>query len=314
MRIPVSITTDERTTEVKALVDSGAGGIFIDFSFATRLRLPFDKIPKPIQVYNVDGTLNTKGMITHTTTLSLGIGGTIVETKFFVTGLGKEKIILGLPWLQDNNPEINWSTGSLSLADNTFNQEHLDAPISYLSHSVSKSQINALIRNDPDEITWIRAKTTSSQTLVKTDNKEILISDVIPSYLSDFYDVFEKKAAERFPTSQIFDHEIRLKPTFVPSNCKVYPLSPIEQIELDKFLDENLRKGYIRCSESPMASPFFFVGKKGGALQPCQDYRKLNEGTIKNAYPLPLIPELIDKLRDAHIFTKIDLRQGYNNV
>src|SRR5277367_5108653 len=63
-----------------------------------------------------------------------------------------------------------------------------------------------------------------------------------------------------------------------------------------------------------MASPFFFVDKKAGKLHPCQDYRKLNEGTIRNAYPLPLISTQIDQLRGARYFTKLDLRSGYNNV
>ena len=76
-------------------------------------------------------------------------------------------------------------------------------------------------------------------------------------------------------------------------------LTPQEQIELDKFLKENLEKGYIRPSQSPMASPFFFVDKKDGKLRPCQDYRYLNKHTVKNAYPLPLITELLDKLKGA---------------
>ncbi|THH18610.1 hypothetical protein EUX98_g8928 [Antrodiella citrinella] len=63
-----------------------------------------------------------------------------------------------------------------------------------------------------------------------------------------------------------------------------------------------------------MASPFFFVSKKDGTLRPCQDYRYLNEGTVKNAYPLPLIGELVDRLKGATIFSKFDLRSGYNNV
>jgi hypothetical protein len=63
-----------------------------------------------------------------------------------------------------------------------------------------------------------------------------------------------------------------------------------------------------------MASPFFFVSKKSGDLRPCQDYRQLNKGTIKNSYPLPLISELMDKLKGAKYFTKLDVRWGYNNV
>jgi hypothetical protein len=85
-------------------------------------------------------------------------------------------------------------------------------------------------------------------------------------------------------------------------------------MELDKFLKDNSDKGYIRPSQSPMATPFFFVKKKDGKLRPCQDYRYLNDWTIKNAYPLPLISELTDKIKDAKYFTKLDVRWGYNNI
>ena len=64
----------------------------------------------------------------------------------------------------------------------------------------------------------------------------------------------------------------------------------------------------------PQASPFFFVKKKDGGLCPCQDYQYLNEHTTRDAYPLPLISDLIDKLKDAKLFTKFDVRWGYNNV
>src|SRR5271163_3875397 len=95
-----------------------------------------------------------------------------------------------------------------------------------------------------------------------------------------------------------------MKDDFEPKSFKMYNLTPEEQIELDKFLKENLEKGYIRLSESPMASPFFFVKKKDAKqLRPCQDYRYLNEWTRKNAYPLPLISEIMDKLKDAKYFT-----------
>ena len=63
-----------------------------------------------------------------------------------------------------------------------------------------------------------------------------------------------------------------------------------------------------------MASPFFFVKKKDGKLRPCQDYQYLNEWTIKNTYPLPLISELTDKIKDAKFFTKLDVQWGYNNI
>jgi len=105
-----------------------------------------------------------------------------------------------------------------------------------------------------------------------------------------------------------WDHGIDLTPNFIPKDCKVYPLSPKKQKEQDQFLEENLRKGYIRPSKLPMTSPFFFVSKKDSKkLRPCQDYRHLNEGTIKNAYPLPRVDELLDKLKGAKYFMKLDL-------
>jgi len=141
------------------------------------------------------------------------------------------------------------------------------------------------------------------------------LKEQIPEEYHKFLDVFDKKKADRFPEERIWDHKIKLKDRFVPKSFKNYNLTPIEQVELDKFLKENLEKGYIRPSQSPMASPFFFVSKKdAGKLRPCQDYRYLNEWTIKNAYPLPLISEIIDKLKGARYFTKLDVRWGYNNI
>ena len=75
-----------------------------------------------------------------------------------------------------------------------------------------------------------------------------------------------------------------------------------------------MKSGRIQPSKSPMASPVFFVKKKDGSLRLVQDYRKLNDMTIKNSYPLPLISDIINKLKKAKYFTKLDVRWGYNNV
>lgn len=79
-------------------------------------------------------------------------------------------------------------------------------------------------------------------------------------------------------------------------------------------MEEQLRKGYIRLSKSPQTSPVFLVGKKDGKKRIVQDYRYLNKETIKNNYPLPLISDLIDTMGTKKMFTKIDLRWGYNNI
>lgn len=91
-------------------------------------------------------------------------------------------------------------------------------------------------------------------------------------------------------------------------------MSQPEDEELRRFLDDALAKGYIVSSKSPMVSPVFFVKKKDGKLRFVQDYRKLNAVTIKNRYPLPLASDIINRLTKAKIFTKFDVRWGYNNI
>ena len=95
---------------------------------------------------------------------------------------------------------------------------------------------------------------------------------------------------------------------------KLYSLSPAEQVELKKFINENLKKGFIQETKLHMASPFFFIKKKYGKLWPVMDYYKLNEITIKNKYPLLTIQELLDLLASTIIFSLMDIDIGYNNV
>jgi hypothetical protein len=144
-------------------------------------------------------------------------------------------------------------------------------------------------------------------------NQEKKKTQSLLHYLSAFSSVFEEKEF-KLPPHRPWDHAIEQSPRKKHKlNCKIYPLSGEEQNELDKFLDEQLHKGCIRPSKSPMAS-FFFVKKKDGRLRPVQDYRQLNEITVKDRYTLPLINEIVDNLKDARYFTKLDIRLGYNNV
>jgi hypothetical protein len=83
---------------------------------------------------------------------------------------------------------------------------------------------------------------------------------------------------------------------------------------LKDWLKAETALGRIRDSQSPVAAPFFFVAKKDGKLRPVMDYRKLNEKTVKNAYPLPRSQDLIDALTGATMYSKMDVRWGYNNI
>lgn len=95
--------------------------------------------------------------------------------------------------------------------------------------------------------------------------------------------MFAKEAFDQLPERRPWDHAIK----FIPGankviNAKVYPLAADEQEQLDAFIKEHLKSRQIRSSKSPIASPFFFAKKKDGKLRPVQDYRKLNDITVKN--------------------------------
>jgi len=120
--------------------------------------------------------------------------------------------------------------------------------------------------------------------------------------------------SEKMPTRKIWDHAIDLKETFKPQKERIYPLSKDEREKVQKFVDDQLRKGYIKPSKSPQTSPVFFVDKKDGKKRMVIDYHSLNEQTVKNNYPLPLITDLINNIGSKKVFTKIDLRWGFNNV
>jgi len=126
--------------------------------------------------------------------------------------------------------------------------------------------------------------------------------------------VFGKVESERMLTRKIWDHAIDLKEMFKPWKGKIYPLSKNEREEVQNFIEDQLRKEYIRPSKSPQMLPVFFVGKKDGSKWMVMDYRNLNSQIMKNNYPLLLITELIDNMGSKRIFTKMDLRWDFNNV
>lgn len=96
-----------------ALIDSGAGGNFIDTETVERLQLARIELRRPIMVRNVDGTYNANGQITHRVLLDATTAGQRQTLSLLVTGIGKQSIILGLPWLIKENPDINYRTGQL---------------------------------------------------------------------------------------------------------------------------------------------------------------------------------------------------------
>ena len=99
--------------ETLALIDSGAGGKFINQNYVQKLGVKIQKLEQPLIAQIIDGTRNKKGEITSFVNLDLIINVRTKRTRLLITGLGRQKIILGFPWLREQNPNINWQTGEL---------------------------------------------------------------------------------------------------------------------------------------------------------------------------------------------------------
>ena len=100
---------------------------------------------------------------------------------------------------------------------------------------------------------------------------------LVPECFHRWIHVFGKKQSEKMSIRKIWDYAIEIKEGFVPRKGKIYPLLREKRGEVCKFIEEQLRKGYIRLSKSPQTVPVFFVGKKNGKKRMVQNYRYLNE-------------------------------------
>ena len=119
--------------------------------------------------------------------------------------------------------------------------------------------------------------------------------------LAQYQDVFAEPKG--IPPERQYDHAI-------PVNCKTYRYSPLHKDEIERQVRELLAAGLITTSTSPYASPVLLVQKKDGSWRFCVDYRRLNDITIKNRFPMPLVDEILDELAGTSYFSKLDRDQG----
>lgn len=137
----------------------------------------------------------------------------------------------------------------------------------------------------------------------------------VPEKYHSYASVFSPVDVEKLPLHRdgfdmSIDPEDDQKPPFGP----LYHLSALERQTLFDYIEDNLRKGFIRRSTSSAASPVLFVRKKTGELRLCVDYRGLNAITKKNRYPLPLLDDLLDRVQGCKVFSVIDLKNAFNLI
>ncbi|WVZ50140.1 hypothetical protein U9M48_001426 [Paspalum notatum var. saurae] len=156
------------------------------------------------------------------------------------------------------------------------------------------------------EFVPVRSPTSYLHSLVTKSVEDVPV-------VREYPDVFPEELPG-LPPVRAIEFAIDLIPGTAPIAKAPYRMSGKEYDELKKQLDELLEKGFIRDSVSPWGAPVLFVKKKDGTMRMCIDYRDLNAVTIKNKYPLPRIDDLLDQLKGAKHFSKIDLRSGYHQM
>ena len=132
--------------------------------------------------------------------------------------------------------------------------------------------------------------------------------------IQEYRDVFPEQLPKGIPPARVVEHSIPIEPGSKPSYRPPYRLGPAEQDELEEQIKDLLAQGFIQPSCSPYGAPVLFVPKKDGRWRMCVDYRALNKQTIKDRYPLPRIDQLLDRLGQARVFSKLDLAQGYHQI
>ena len=295
----------------RTLIDSGATGNFISKRMIENEGLHTQRLEEPIPVYNTDGTANRGGFIECQTNCLLEIQSHRENIWLEVVEMGQQQdIILGIPWLRVHDPVIKWRQNSIDF-QNCFPHHDMFAGVAPKNEE----------RTPLEQLSVIRATQTdhARKTTVRED-----METFIPEKFWEYYDIFDKQSFDSLPSRSTFDHAIKLDDNFIPQHGHIHPLSAKEQIELDRFIEENLSTGRIRRSKSPQAAPFFFRNKveevnapgQDPGLRPIQDYRYLNAHTTPDRYPLPLLSEILQapKFKTAKFFTCLDIRWGFNNI
>lgn len=134
----------------------------------------------------------------------------------------------------------------------------------------------------------------------------------ITPILEEFTDVFNE--VQGLPPIRKIEHKIELKEGAKPVHIKPYRYSHMSKNEIEKQVTDMMEQGLISASSSPFAAPVLLVKKKYNTWRMCVDYRRLNEITIKDKFPMPVIEDLLSELHGATVFSRLDLRQGYFQI
>ena len=304
------------------LLDSGASDMFIDTDFARRCGYELAASDRTIRL--ADGSIaKAAGRTTATCSLAAAKGAPIpFEASFTATSLESYDAILGMTWLAAHDPLIGWKDRSITLR--TPGRPHrLVRPLESLSESPGVAHIATITckglqkahrRGEVEELYLVKLHSTTAP--VAEAGPPGSEDPDVKKLLTEFADVFPDTLPSAADTpNRGVEHRIELKPNAsIPHPRPLRHQSSKDAAAMRDYVQAGVESGQIQVSHSPYGSMALVVWKKDGTPRVVIDYRGLNDVTVKNKYPLPLMDELFDRVHGANVFTKIDLRTGFHQI
>ncbi|KAL0447298.1 UNVERIFIED_CONTAM: Transposon Ty3-I Gag-Pol polyprotein, partial [Sesamum latifolium] len=285
------------SSSAHVLIDPGSTCSFISHDFASRVHASIEPLGHDLCVSMPAGGVILANRVVRS--CPVVVEGVTLYADLVVINLREFDVILGMDWLASNHV-VDCQKKEVAVEIN--------------------GQMKTVIVGERKVIPNCLISAVTAFNLIKEGCEAYLASvhdttKVSPGVLEvpvvrEFPDVFPEELPGLPPHREV-DFEIETIPGAAPISIAPYRMAPSELKELKKQLEELLDKGFIRPSISPWGAPVLFVKKKDGSMRLCIDYRQLNRITIKNKYPLPQIDDLLDQLKGATVFSKIDLRSGY---
>ncbi|KAM5346020.1 hypothetical protein ACJ41O_001493 [Fusarium nematophilum] len=314
---------------------------YFDPRVANRLKLPWKPKLRPYQAINLEGnpfSYNNGIVDSELDHLKVYVEGQNQGITFDVIPSEGHDLVLGYPWLYQYNPHFDWRTGQMLSCDKeAFEDQRDDSEDGMRSQTPAEDARG--VRQEQTEDTPPPKGTRHRRHKGKKRQDQRIIARVIQQFkeleqdleaikrtpeeerlknIPPQYRIYEKLFREELetglPEHTHYDLEIEFIDGKQPGFSKLYPLNEAQLPVLKQYIEENIRKGYIRESKSSVGYPVMFVPKKNGKLRLCVDFRMLNEITVKDRTPLPLISELKDRLFGKKFFTALDLKGAYNLI
>lgn len=309
-------TTSPETVQLRALVgnqvmillvDSGSTTTFVTKSFALRAGCIVSPAPAvPVKLANGQMLVSNE----QVTGLQWWTQGHTFNIDMRILDLGAYDAVLGMDWLKScGKMTCEWTLKTLEF-------QHGGKQI--LLHGMVEKSLTTVTELSVEQLQkWMAGNEVWAMAVLDpfsasdTENTVAVAPD-LQSLLNDYDDVFSEP--NTLPPQRALDHAITLEADARPINSRPYRYSPLQKDEIERQVHKMLAAGLISPSMSPFASPILLVKKKDGTWRFCIDYRRLNELTIKNKFPLPVVDELLDELAGTKYFSKLDLRAGYHQI